>query len=237
MDRARTVAVWFIGAFAFGVLVAAVKDPSGDGIHVASQARSALGNLSAPWLILPFAAGFHRRSHAAAAACGLLITAVALVGFYVFIAARVHLDHRGFLGSIPLWLQANLYYLEAGLVSGPAMGLLGRACRGSQFRTLAAFTGVALLGEPLVLLGLGAASGFIPPGAYPISGWELTPRADGVRLLVYGCEFAAGALMVLAARTSRADGTPAVLGPRRLLVELRRKAVVPSPSESGSTGV
>lgn len=60
----------------FGALVALVKgqDPG---------VRDALGNTSAPWIVLPFIAGRCFARARSAALAGLAVTLVSLLGFYV----------------------------------------------------------------------------------------------------------------------------------------------------------
>ena len=44
-------------AFAFGVLAAWAKGQNTDGVRAFSQLRGDLGNVSTPWLLVPFIAG------------------------------------------------------------------------------------------------------------------------------------------------------------------------------------
>ena len=69
MSSRRHVAYLLVAAFAFGVLAAWVKGPGGAGD--VSEIRSAIGNLSAPWLLVAFVAGtgFSRLPWACSRAC------------------------------------------------------------------------------------------------------------------------------------------------------------------------
>src|SRR5437870_952742 len=94
--RLRTVV---IGAFAFGVVAAAIKGPNG-GVAAVAVLRTNLGNLSAPWLLVGFVAGTITPKPLRGAALGLLATMVALVGFYLLNAVFVDLGAPSFVGNL-----------------------------------------------------------------------------------------------------------------------------------------
>jgi hypothetical protein len=192
-------------AFAFGMLAALAKGQSSDGIATMSQLRSVLGNLSTPWLLVPFIAGIRCVRRSPAAIVGLLATLAALAGFYVLTTLVVDLGHHGLLGDLRLELSANRGYFEGGLVAGPLFGGLG--CWWRQTRTLpiSIAAGVLLMAEPLVLL-LGdavgphhvlAAESRLPLIARMVWGWGLGGGSGAIALFVYGIEFALGLVVVL----------------------------------------
>jgi hypothetical protein len=78
--RSRAVArvfLIFLAAMAFGVAMSVLK---GNDVGI----RDDIGNLSAPWLLLPFFAGAAMRGRGlAGAAVGLAATSAALMAFYV----------------------------------------------------------------------------------------------------------------------------------------------------------
>jgi hypothetical protein len=84
MSRARKVAALLLAGVAFGILVAVIK---GHDIGV----RDALGNTSAPWIVLPFIAGTCFSRMRAAALAGLAVTLASLLGFYIAEAAILDL--------------------------------------------------------------------------------------------------------------------------------------------------
>jgi hypothetical protein len=112
--------------------------------------RDDIGNLSAPWLLLPFFAGAAtRRGDLAAAAAGLVATAAALVAFYVANAFVLDLGPHSLVNDLRLTVGATGYWLPRGLVSGPVFGALGGLWRRRGYAPL----GVAVLllfdAEPL----------------------------------------------------------------------------------------
>jgi len=210
-----TLARILAAAFAFGLLAALAKGPNTDGVQTMSQVRGDLGNLSTPWLLVPFIAGtrcFRRRT---AALVGLLATVTALAGFYLLTTFVVDLGHHGVLGDLRLEFSANRGYFEGGLVTGPLFGALG--CWWRQTRTVPAsiVAGTLLMAEPLVLLAggtfgpgrvLDAGSG-LPLIARMVWGWGLGADSGAVALSVYALEFAIGlavVLLVMRRRVARA---------------------------------
>src|SRR6476661_797641 len=69
-----------LAAVAFGVLVAALKGQD-------AGVRDTLGNLSAPWVLVPFLAGARFTRVRSGALAGAAATLAALLGFYVAEAA------------------------------------------------------------------------------------------------------------------------------------------------------
>ncbi len=125
MTIRRRVSYLLLAAFAFGVLAAVIKGPGG--AHSAAEIRSAVGNLSAPWLLVGFVAGTAVSRLRSGALAGLAATMVALTGFYA-VNALMH-------GSgLAFELSANRGYLQGGVITGIVFGALGAWWR--QRRTL-----------------------------------------------------------------------------------------------------
>src|SRR5918912_1294065 len=114
----RKLAALLVAGVAFGVLVAVIKGQD-------TGVRDALGNTSAPWIVLPFAAGTLFSRARSAALAGLAVTLVSLLGFYVAEAAVLD------LGPHPWWVDLRLtagyvnVYERWGVVSGLLYGPLG----------------------------------------------------------------------------------------------------------------
>jgi hypothetical protein len=155
----RIVLLVVIG-FAFGVVESVVK---GNGAGV----RDGIGNLSAPWVIVPLLAGAAggRGRILLGAAIGLLTTVVALVGFYLANAFVLDLGPHSSLHDIGLTLDVGNVWFKAGVVSGPAMGALGAwAANRSRLTVVAIAAGTVLL-EPLaVYLAYRGSNGFFSAG-------------------------------------------------------------------------
>ena len=137
--------VLLLAAVAFGVLVAVIKGQD-------TGVRDALGNTSAPWIVLPFIAGtcFSRPRFAALA--GLGVTLVSLLGFYVAEAAVLD------LGPHPWWVDLRLtagsvnIYEKWGIFSGLLYGTLGWRWAYRSKAAAAAAVGLAFAAEPLIVL-------------------------------------------------------------------------------------
>lgn len=175
------IALLVMAAVAFGALESVVK---GNGAGV----RDGIGNLSAPWVIVPLLAGAagSRGSMLLGAVVGLLTSLAALVGFYVANAFVLDLGPHSTPHEIGLTLNAGNVWFKAGAMSGPAMGALGAwAARRGGF--VVAWSVVALVVfEPLVVyLTYMASHGRFAGG-------------DGQWNGVYAAEAALGALAAVA---------------------------------------
>src|SRR3954451_8426638 len=95
MRRGVSVVSLAFAALAFGATIAAIK---GQDVGF----RDALGNMSAPWVLVPFVAGARVRSLWRGALLGVGVTLLALFGFYVAEAAILD------LGSHPWWVDLQL---------------------------------------------------------------------------------------------------------------------------------
>ena len=191
-------------AAAFGLVCAWAKGPGSDGLSGLAQARSAIGNLSTPWLLVAFVPGAACVRIRAAALLGLLSTLVALTAFYVLTTQLVDLGGHGFVADLRLELAANRGYFEGGILSGLAFGALGGWWGRTRSMRASVVVGALLVAEPVVLAVLGLAfrgGALTSPGAPMlvrlVPGWGLSSSSGPISLTVYAAELAAG-LAVLA---------------------------------------
>src|SRR5690349_224960 len=139
----RKLALLLLAGVAFGVLVAMIKGQD-------TGVRDALGNTSAPWIVLPFVAGTCFPRARSAALAGLAVTLVSLLGFYVAEAAVLD------LGPHPWWVDLRLtagsvnIYERWGVVSGLLYGTLGWLWAFRSKAAAAAAVGLAFAAEPLI---------------------------------------------------------------------------------------
>jgi Family of unknown function (DUF6518) len=144
MSTARKVTALLLAGAAFGVLVAVIKGQD-------TGVRDAVGNTSAPWVVLPFIAGTCFSRARSAAAAGLAVTLVSLLGFYVAEAAILD------LGPHPWWVDLRLtagsvnIYEKWGIFSGLLYGTLGWLWAYRSRATAAAAVGLAFAAEPLIV--------------------------------------------------------------------------------------
>jgi hypothetical protein len=115
--------------------------------------------LSAPWLVLAFAAGATQRSRRAAALLGFGCTVSALAGYGLMTLSPVE-NAQLSLVSATAFLSSERLVFAGAVLTGPLFGLVGRAwrCR----RSLAAGLVTAALAclEPLAHSGAGEAIRF-----------------------------------------------------------------------------
>ena len=187
-SRLRILLV-LVGAFAFGLLAAWAKGPNTDGLSTISQVRADLGNVSTPWLLVPFLAGARSRKAGPGALLGLAATMSALFGFYVLTSLLVDLGNHGIVQDLGRELEANRIYLASGLLSGPLFGALGAWWRRSRSLGASVVAGTLLVGEPIVLAGVGA---LLP--------WAAVGR-NLISIAFYTAELALGLVFLLVART------------------------------------
>lgn len=133
-----------VAGVAFGVLVAVVKGQD-------TGLRDALGNTSAPWIVLPFVAGTMSPRLRSAALLGVAVTVASLLGFYVAEAAVLN------LGPHPWWVDLRLtagsvnIYERWGIASGLLYGALGWLWAYRSRAAAAAAVGLAFAAEPLIV--------------------------------------------------------------------------------------
>jgi len=140
--RARTVLRLIVVAAVFGATLSVLK---GNDVGL----RDDIGNLSAPWLLLPFFAGaaIDRRGLAPAAA-GLLATVIALVAFYIANGFVLDLGDHSLLTRLHLTLAASSYWIARGLLTGPVFGALGGLWRRRGFPIVGVAVILLLDAEP-----------------------------------------------------------------------------------------
>jgi hypothetical protein len=141
LRRSSTV---IVAAVAFGIAVAVLK--GGD-----AGIRNSIGNISAPWLLLPYLAGTLGRGAIRGSLIGAATCLAALVGFYVAEAFVLDLGGHPLVTNLTLTLRAGGIYFVAGLVCGPLFGALGGIHTRHWKRVLAAVVGLLLMGEPLAV--------------------------------------------------------------------------------------
>jgi hypothetical protein len=133
-------------AFGFGFAIATVKGHGGGLLD-------AVGNLSAPWLLVAFLPGLRTRSIARGALAGVAATMLALAGFYLAVGLSADYGlHGGLWANIELAFTANRRYLAAGLLSGPLLGAAGSWWSSRSTLRPAPAVGLLLLGEPVVIM-------------------------------------------------------------------------------------
>jgi hypothetical protein len=111
--------------------------------------RAGIGNLSAPWIVLPLLAGRSAKSASRGALIGFLACLTALVGFYGTLAATAlagHLGGGGLLHEFVREASANRIYFVFGAVTGPVAGGLG-AVMGRRPRAAWLAAGAVTAGE------------------------------------------------------------------------------------------
>jgi hypothetical protein len=116
----RRLAILVVVAVAFGVGDSVLKG-NGEGI------RSALGNTSAPWLLLPFVGGAFvgRGRMVVGASVGLVLSLVALGSFYAANSYVLQLGPHPWFVDLRLAFDGGKKFFVVGVFSGPAFGWLG----------------------------------------------------------------------------------------------------------------
>ncbi len=162
--QARRAALIVGLAVAFGIAVAWIKG-NGGGL------RDAIGNVSAAWLLLPFAAGAAAASRRvlAGALAGLITTLAALTGFYFAESFVLDLGPHPWLTDLSLTMGTVVYYGERALVTGPFFGALGFWWRRNNSVAAAGLLGAVFVLEPAAWWLYGE---YIGGGAaYPVPGY------------------------------------------------------------------
>ncbi|MGA2805183.1 MAG: hypothetical protein ABSF89_12480 [Acidimicrobiales bacterium] len=144
---AGVVLVVCTAALAFGVGMS-VLHGSGGGF------RAQIGNVSAPWLLLPLVAGTvaGEQHFGLGALVGGVASLVALIAFYV---SNIYV--LGFTGhpwpvEVGLALRSGTYFIRIGLVSGPVFGALGTVGRRRHSVAVALLAAGLFVFEPLAWL-------------------------------------------------------------------------------------
>jgi Family of unknown function (DUF6518) len=188
MSARLRVLLVLVCAFAFGLLAAWAKGPNG-GLSTISRVRSDLGNLSAPWLMVAFIAGTRSRRSGSGALLGLWATMSALLGFYLLTSLVVDAGGHGIAGGFRRELWANRVFFASGVLSGPLFGALGAWWRKTRSLGASVVAGALMMGEPIVLAGIGV--------LFPVTVVGL----NAISVAVYATELAIGVVVVLLARS------------------------------------
>lgn len=116
--------------------------------------RAAVGNLSAPWLLMALVPAWWAGSWWRGALVGTAATALGLVGFYGAMTVVLHGHFGGASGWVDEFLHvlvANRIWFGAGLLSGPVLGALGGAVGRGGPHLLALVAGGFMAAEPAVV--------------------------------------------------------------------------------------
>lgn len=218
MPSRRGLGALLAAAVVFGVVAALVEGPGGVGeVH---EVRSALGNLSTPWLLVGFLAGTRCSTMLSGALVGLAATMAALTGFYLVNALAYDQGAGSTYADLRLVFSANRGYFEGGLVTGLLFGLLGAWWSRRRGLGVSVVVGALLVAEPLVLVALGVvgpdavASGEsgLPLFVRLVPGWGLTTDRGDVALGIYAAELVLGlVILLLAVRRSARGRRPPIL--------------------------
>jgi hypothetical protein len=141
----RRLAQLLFLAIGFGVLVAVVKGQD-------TGVRDALGNTSAPWVIVPFLAGSRYPLPLPAALVGVAASLASLVAFYAAEAAILDLGQHPWYVDLQLTLGSGHVYEVWGIASGAVYGVLGGLWAARKLAPALAAVGLAFVLEPLVVL-------------------------------------------------------------------------------------
>lgn len=127
---------------------------------------SAVSQLSAPWLVLPFLAGSTQARTRKAMLIGLVATVAALIGYF----AMTYSPFEGFpvrrlLPGMFLMMRTgyNPLWIAGGVVSGPLFGLLGQRWRTARWWVSGAVVTLVLCLEPPAR----GAIGWLPSTRWP----------------------------------------------------------------------
>ena len=122
--------------------------------------------LSAPWLVLPFAAGLFGRSPRGAALLGAAATFLALVGYCLMTLSPAENAHLSVDGVVAFIRAGNYRWFLAGLVTGPVLGAMAYVARARRAAALAVSVAALLCLEPVVhaLRGLPIRSSAVAAG-------------------------------------------------------------------------
>jgi hypothetical protein len=153
--------------------------------------RGAVGNLSAPWLLIGVLAGFGAVTTRAGAARGLAATLLALLGFYVALTLVLgdQLGHTGVVGQLRHEVLANRVYFVFGACTGPFAGAFG-AWLTRRPSWLAVAAGALVAGE-LAVVAVVQGRQLLPRPLYfawGVDDWRpyVAECVSGLAVLVFG---------------------------------------------------
>jgi hypothetical protein len=143
----RRVAAVIAAAALFGIAMSVVKGND-------AGVRDTLGNVSAPWLLLPFGAGAIAGSQRLlrGALVGLVVSLAAMAGFYVTNAVVLDLGPHPWFVDLRLAVEGGRLYFGLAVLSGPVFGALGAYWSRTGSRLLGVAVASLLVVEPLAWL-------------------------------------------------------------------------------------
>jgi hypothetical protein len=119
---------------------------------------------SAPWLLLPFLAGWAQPSGRGSIAAGLLATAVAFVGYFALTLSPLEgVSPRDAVAGIAPLVATQAPWLIGGLLTGPLFGLLGFRWRTGKEWSSALILVAAFCLEPVACIATGRAAHLTDP--------------------------------------------------------------------------
>lgn len=162
-----TLALVSLAAVSFGATMSEIHGSQGG-------LRATIGNLSAPWLLVPFGAGVALGGPRVwrGAVSGLLVTVVALCAFYVANIWVLGIFGHGALGDLRFALSTGAYYIRLGLITGPVMGALGALWRRRRSLGIGLAAAGLLILEPLAWFAY--QHGALPPGFVAVAIAEIS---------------------------------------------------------------
>jgi hypothetical protein len=109
-----------------------------------------VSQMSALWLLLPFACGWTQERPRRAMLAGLVATVSGLIGYLAMMLGPAEgLAASRIPAAALAWTGANLLVIAGGSVTGPAFGLLGQRWRVNRSRIAAVLVAGAFVFEPL----------------------------------------------------------------------------------------
>ena len=109
-----------------------------------------VSQMSAPWLILPFAFGFTQRRPGRAALVALVATASALTGYFALTLSPMEgVAPSSIPTGLPGLLGSNLENIVGGAITAPLCGLIGQRARAGRWWPGAVLVAGALCLEPV----------------------------------------------------------------------------------------
>src|SRR4051794_11863481 len=142
LDR-RIIAI-VAGAVLFGASMAVIKGQQ-------ANARGAFGNLSAPWMVVPFLAGLSYGVAWRGALAGLIATGAAFFGFYAAEAFVLDLGAHPWYEDLRLTLGSGHVYEAGGWLTGITFGALGALWSERRSKLAPLAVAAAFILEPLIV--------------------------------------------------------------------------------------
>lgn len=147
----RLLLAALVGAL-FGIAVSSIPSPQ-------EPSRFWIGNLSTPWALLAFAAGWLERTQRGAVAAGAVALIGCVSGFYGRFLLLTSAPSLGMppgsawplvaLTGLVHWVSFTAPWMVAAVIAGGAFGYLGRRWGESRLRLAGAAVGASFLIEPL----------------------------------------------------------------------------------------